>query len=561
MSLISKNNLSAVLFTSLMLTTSLVQAQSIPSSTDAGVIIRDLEEKPAPVARMGDIITFSDKDARLDNLSDDKIFTLSRVELEGSTVYSQNQIDKFLKNFYGQETSFRDLNEINNAITKKYRDDGYVFSRTELAPQKIKDGVVKVRVLEGRIGNVLVEGNYKDPQNLIARIADKIKTSGPANTKTLERYLLLINDIPGITAKSVIQPSQTQGAGDVIITIEQKQVEGSVTIDNRGSGYLGRARATLVAALNGLLTVDDRTTFRGIVSADPKELKFGDLSHERQIGTEGLRIKARVAKTATEPGKELKPLPVEGESALADLELLYPFLRSRQYNVNFIGGFNALNSETDVTNINIAKDRVRTVRIGSRFDFADELAGVNSFDLMFTKGVDWFGATEDGLGRSKANGEHNGFRTNLTASRLQDFGYGFSALLTGSGQYSPDALLSSEEFSLGGAEFGRAYDSGEITGDKGVSGNLELRYANAIDREIIKAYEVYTYYDIGKVWNKDPVVGEEPSESLASAGIGTRFNLTHDFSGYVELTKPLTRDVEAENNDDSRIFMSITKRF
>jgi hemolysin activation/secretion protein len=555
------NSLFATLFMALMLLTSMAYAQPVPSSTEVGVVSRELEAKPEPAARMGDIITFSDKDARLDNLSDEKLFNLVRVELDGSTVYTQSEIDKLLKDFYGKPTSFRDLNEINNLLTKKYRDDGYVFSRTELSPQKIKDGVVIIRVLEGRIGEVTVEGNFQDRQNLIARLAEKIKTSGPANTKTLERYLLLINDIPGITAKSLLRPSTTQGAGDVVITVEQKKLEGSVSVDNRGSGYLGRTRATLVGAVNSLFSVDDRTTLRGIITRDTDELKFGDLTHERQIGSEGFRIKARLAKTATNPGKELKPLPVEGDSTVADLELLYPILRSRQYNVNLIGGFNALSSETDVSNVNTAKDRVRTLRIGSRFDFSDAFAGINSFDLSLNKGINGLGATNDGLGRSKANGKHDGFRTNLTASRLQDFGHGFSALLSASGQYSSDALLSSEEFSIGGAEFGRAYDAGEITGDRGAAGSLELRYANAIDQTVIQTYEVYAFYDAGRVWNENPAVAESSDASLASAGVGTRFNFNYDFSGYVEVSKPLTREVGAENNEDPRLFMSLTKRF
>ena len=545
----------------ILLTASPMALAQVPSSADVGVISRDLEAKPEPMAQMGDIIRFSDKDAARDNLSDEKIFTLNQVSLDGSTVYSQTEINKFLKNYIGKPTSFRDLHDINTALTRKYREDGYIFSRTELSPQKIKDGVVNITVLEGRISNVIVTGNYDDRTGLVKTLANKIKSSGPANTQTLERYLLLINDIPGITAKSVLQPSESQGAGDVIIEVTQDKIEGSINLDNRGSGYLGRVRATVLGAYNSLFTVDDRTTVRGILSADREELKYGDISHERQIGTEGLRIKARLAKTATEPGKELKAFPVEGESTLADIELLYPFLRSRQYNVNFYGGLNGTNSETDVATINVAKDKVRSIRAGTRFDFADSVAGVNAFDLSVTKGLDMFGATNDGIGRSKANGEHDFVKTNLTASRLQDLGRGFSVNLTAAGQHSSGALLSSEEFSIGGADYGRAYDSGEIAGDKGVSAGAELRYSDAIDNQFVTAYELYTYYDGGKVWNIDPVVSEEKSLSLSSAGVGARFNLAYDMSGYIEAAKPLTRDVSAEQDDDSRVFFSVTKRF
>jgi hemolysin activation/secretion protein len=545
--------------------TSTALATSVPSSADAGVISRDLDIQRETPSRMDEIIRFSDEDINNDNLSDEKLFTLTQVVLEGSSVYSQADIDRILKKFYGQETSFRDLNEINQILTRKYRDDGYIFSRTELSPQKIQNGVVRITVLEGRIGSVSVVGDYKDPTNLIKKLANKIQTSGPANTKTLERYLLLINDIPGITARSVIEPAAERGAGNVIITVEQEKFEGSATLDNRGSGYLGQVRATLVGALNSLFTVDDRTTLRGILSADREELKFADLSHERQIGTEGLRVIARVATTDTKPGQELKVLPVEGESQLADIEVQYPVLRSRQYNLNILGGFNATNSETDVANLNVAKDRVRSVRAGGRFDSSDQWAGINVVDLQFTKGVDWLNATENGLGRSKANGDQEFFKTNLSLLRLQELGYAaggnFSLQLAASGQYSKDALLSAEEFSIGGGEFGRAFDSGETTGDKGVAGSVELRYGSSLDTPFLNSYELYGFYDLGKAWNIDPVVGETEAESLASAGLGTRFNLPYDLSGYAEISKPLTKPVDAEQDEDSRFFFSLTKRF
>jgi hemolysin activation/secretion protein len=174
-------------------------------------------------------------------------------------------------------------------------------------------------------------------------------------------------------------------------------------------------------------------------------------------------------------------------------------------------------------------------------------------------------ATENGLGRSKANGDQEFFKTNLSLSRLQELGYAaggnFSLQLAASGQYSKDALLSAEEFSIGGGEFGRAFDSGETTGDKGVAGSVELRYGSSLDTPFLNSYELYGFYDLGKAWNIDPVVGETESESLASAGLGARFNLPYDLSGYAEISKPLTKPVDAEQDEDSRFFFSLTKRF
>ncbi len=536
-------------------------AVDVPTSAQPGVIMRGFEgEKRAP-SRIEDTVTFSgDKDIAKGK-STNKVFTLNKVILEGSTVYSQADIDALVKDNVGAPVSFADLDAVARTITRKYHADGYIFSSALLAPQKIKDGVVVMKAVEGRITNVVLEGNFKDDNNLIHDMADKIKAAGPSNTKDIERYLLLIDDLPGIKARSVVKPSTTPGGGDLVITIEQDGFEGSASIDNRGSDYLGPYRGTMIGAFNSLFGIHDRTTVRGILTSQTNELRFADVTHEEQIGTEGFRLKGRFAITETEPGKELKAFDLKGNSRLFDLEGMYPVLRGRQYNVNLLSGFTALNSDTEILGITTAEDRVRSVRAGGHFDFTDSLAGVNQLELQFTKGIDGLGATDDGLGRSRSNGEHDFFRSNLTATRIQELGGNFSAQLSAAGQYSANPLLASEEFALGGQEYGRAYDSGEIAGDRGVSGALELRYNSEPFGDFIKSQQFYVFYDAGKVWNENPVVGEYSSASLASAGLGVRFNLEQDVYGYVELDTPLTRNVNSEHDDDSRIFFSLLKRF
>lgn len=94
-----------------------------------------------------------------------------------------------------------------------------------------------------------------------------------------------------------------------------------------------------------------------------------------------------------------------------------------------------------------------------------------------------------------------------------------------------------------------------------MAGSLELRHSIAPDSRWVESYQLYGFYDIGAVWLDDPLVGEQGSESLSSTGLGVRFNLAYDMSGYVELAMPLTRDVASEKDEDKRLFFSLTKRF
>ena len=555
-----RSNLSAFILSTTCLLSIPAMAQNVPTTAQPGVIIRDLEDRVQLPQSTRDIVEYSDQAAN-GSYSDEKVFTLNGVVLDNGTIYTQDQINALAAGLMGQQVSFADLNRIAQSITREYRGDGYMFSRVILPPQDIEGGVVHLQAIEGQISEVEVVGDYKDKNNLIKKLAQKIKSAGPTNAKEIERYLLLIDDLPGIKARSVLQPASQAGTTKIVISIEQDTVEGSLKVDNRGSKFVGQTRGEATIGLNSLLGIHERTTLRALMTKDTEELKFFDVYHEQQIGSEGAKVVGRYAITKTEPGASLEPLDVKGDSKLLDIEAVYPYIRNRQYNLDLKAGFEALNSNSDVLGTEVSEDRVRAFKLGTRFDFTDSWAGVTQFDLEGAFGVDLFDATDDGAGRTRTNGEHQFTRFNLSAIRIQDLPGDFSLFLSGEGQYSPDALLASEEFSVGGEVYGRAYDSGEIAGDSGVSASVELRYGGTVENEFFKSYQLYGYYDIGKVWNEDIAVGESDHDSLASAGAGIRFNLAYDLSGGIEFTAPLTRDVSAEGDDDKRIFFNILKRF
>jgi len=109
--------------------------------------------------------------------------------------------------------------------------------------------------------------------------------------------------------------------------------------------------------------------------------------------------------------------------------------------------------------------------------------------------------------------------------------------------------------------FGRAFDPSDITGDQGLALGLELQRAFAVKMKFLRGLQAYAFFDYGSVWNRVATPTGEKQQELASTGIGARFNLTKHLSGYVELAKPLSRDVSAEGNKDPRVFFSLSATY
>lgn len=488
-------------------------------------------------------------------------FTLRGVAITGSTVYNQEQLAPLFADYLGKEMSLGEAQGIAERVTIKYRNDGYILSQAVIPEQQLSNGVLKIRVVEGFIDKVVIQGDVRENswRSLINGYGDKIRQRRPLHIATLERYLLLMDDLPGATAKGVVRPSQsTFGAADIVVTVTHKTFEGSLSTDNRGTKYIGPQQWTGTVAANSVLGLYERTTLRGITTNPTSELRFVDLQHEEQIGYEGTRLIVSGSYSRTEPSYTLTPLEIEGNSVSLQLKAQHPFIRSRSENFSLRGLFDYRNTDTDLLDSDFTDDRLRVLRAGAAYDFTDRFSGVSLVDAQLSKGINIFNASESGSDRSRTDGDSDFAKVNLDLSRTQTLPAGFSLLTAVTGQWSDDKLFSSEQFSVGGVGFGSAYDPAEISGDKGVAAKAELRYGHYVGWQYFNAFQLFGYYDIGTVWNVDTTTD---NNSLASTGLGVRANFTPWLSGSAEMGVPLTKQVSVQNDHDPRFFFSLTGRF
>ena len=490
-------------------------------------------------------------------------FTLNAIVLENANAFPGIELENLYKNFIGTRISLATLYEIAARITAHYRNAGYILSRAIVPPQHITNGVVTIRVVEGFVGRIIFEG-APVTSALLFEYADKIRTAKLFDEAILERYLLLINDLPGISAHATLRPSEQAGASDVIITLTEKTLDGSLNADNRGSRYMGPYQGGVTLNANNVLGFYERTQFRGVSTGSPSEETFGQITHEEPLDSEGTKLALSVGHTHTRPGYKLRDFDVKGVDKTFSAQISHPFIRSRQTNLYGNIGFDIRNTDTEALNAQLNGDRLRVARAGGSYDFADRFMATNRFEAQLSKGFGWLDDAPPFI-RSRANGRTVFYKTTAQGSRLQPIGGPFGLSLAASGQLSSDALFSAEQFGLGGANFGSAYDPSEITGDSGIAGRAELQFSDSGPLDFIHAYQLYGFYDIGKVWSRNVAVGSKSEESLASVGLGTRFNLLEAISANLEVALPATKPVAANNTlgngSAARVFFSLIYRY
>ena len=490
-------------------------------------------------------------------------FVLKQLFIQGKSIYDKRALKPLYTSYLKKELTLKNIYEIAQRITNKYRNDGYLLSKAIVPPQKIKDGVVHLRIIEGYIDKIKIQGPVRGPRKLINKYKKNILKSRPLRVSDLERYLLLIDDLPGVTAKSILTPSEDKpSATTMTLILADKAFVGHIGADNRGSKFNGPYQFLGGVTVNSLLGENSRAGLQGVLTSQTEELLFLNAFYDLPINQEGTRLFFSSSVSESEPGSTLKQFDINGDSTSITLRLTHPFLRSRGKNLTGHLGFSGRNSTTKILGSLDSEDRLRVMNMGVSYDYADEYKGVNLIRLNLSKGLNIFDATESGSSNlSRSQGKSNFTKLTGNLMRIQSLSPSWNLLGAASWQYSFDKLLASEEFGVGGSQYGRAYDSSEITGDHGIAFKVELQKAFRPAWDYLSDFQLYSFLDYGSVWNKVQTSTGAKRQDLTSIGLGMRFNITDSISGYLEMNQPISDNVAAEGNKDPRLFFSLSNRF
>jgi hemolysin activation/secretion protein len=542
-----------------------IAGQASPGRVQQNLDEQDLNPQLSPNIEIENLV-LQDMPPNADKIS----FTLNSITLDGVNVYSQKQIESVYADKIGQTVTLADIYAISTALTNKYRNDGYILTQVIVPPQTIDGGDVQLRAVEGRIDQILVEGNDKVPaMNQIRAYANHVHDGGGAlNVRELEKYLLLINDLPGVEARSILSPSQSQvGASDLRIIVMRDPFDAFLGVDNYGSRYLGPVQLSGAMAFNSYFGFNERLSAQLVVAPDHgagRELTYFSFGYDQPIGSMGTVLHTVYSHTNTEPGYTLGEFDVLGRSEYISVALEHPFIRTRSKNFY---GTAKLDMRDVVSKNNLEPtrhDTISALRLGGRFEFMDRLfgAGINSITTEVSEGLNIWGASNEGdPNLSRDNGDPTFTKVTFEAQRLQRLADKVNLLVAGRGQYADGPLLSSEEFGVGGIGLGRGYDPSEIVGDHGIAGKLEVQWNEPRPWKYTEDYQLFAFYDIGKVWNESSVTSSEKIDSLASIGMGARLDFMYNTKGGVAVAWPMTRTVETRGNTEPRVYFNLNKSF
>jgi len=494
------------------------------AGADAGQLLQQIEkERGAPLPpKASPIITPEEMKVAPDGQK----ITITSFKYVGNTLLSSQQLDAIVASYLNRPVSFAELQQAMTDITNAYRLEGWLI-RSYLPRQDITEGIVTIQIVEAVFGKTRLEGSdltRLNSQQLI-NLATESQASGESlNTNALDRALLLMDDLPGVTVIGRLGKGSGENETDLVLKMaDEKLLVTDFGIDNAGSRSTGYERVTADFYLNSPLGLGDQATANLIHSQGND---YGRLAYSMPLGNDGWRMGVSGSYLSYDLiNSDFDGLDAKGSSSTLGVNANYPIIRSRLKNL-FLGvNLDHNQFDNEANQATTTKYDINSLSLSLNGNLYDKLGGggANAAGLRMSRGdvdLDEINLAEDPL----LDGNFTKFTYYL--SRQQVITDSTSLYLSLSGQESNTNLDSSEKFYLGGAYGVRAYPTSEGAGDEGQLVNIELRHRLPYNLNLTG------FYDWGHVTvNHDNAQNDSPnSVDLKGAGLSLAWQGNSDQS-------------------------------
>lgn len=462
-------------------------------------------------------------------------------DVSGVTAIDFNELVAVLEPLAGKEISVAELIQYADRITALYRDHGYALSFALIQSQDFRDGLVKVTVVEGYVGNTRIAGDAGKGAGKLGEYAQRLEAERPLKRATLERYLNLMATVPGVKVRPQLSlPRRADGATELVLNVEHENFRLDAGISNLGTG----THAIVTATANSLTPLAEQVQLMTAVPRGSDKLEYYAGNVTVPVGSDGMTVRAEAFSYQAEPQNDaLAAQNIEREvhNQRAGVSVNYPFILGNQRSlVGTAGVYASSNRDTYRSKLNgnsaQLSNHLRVLRAEGAYTEVTPLQSRRIVAGVY-KGIDALDARQSATG-SQTVYDLDFTRYTLGLTQSLTLPWQFGATFAALGQYSGDSLPTSEQVTFGGQRFGRGYPAGELGGDKGWGASLEFNRRFATGFTYLQSVQPYIVADYAQARLNDRrfILA---NDELASIGLGVRISDQRRYAFDVNVAKPI----------------------
>ncbi len=489
-------------------------------------------------------------------------FFIKEIRLDGTETFPPEDFRYIIEKYENKEVSFEELNILANEIEREYLRRG-VIAACFVPPQDIKDGIVTLRVVEAKMGDIKIRQDSRLFDEDILTFYWRIKKGDTLRYDLMSESLQEMNKNPDRLVRATLQAGTAPGTTDVILDSETWfpiHVTGS--FDREGPFTTGRERWGLGIKDNNFLFVDD-TLMAGISFGRDFSSQYA--YHSIPVTNCGTSIMYGYSDNKAYPKKEFTDLQVDSRSRTYSIFLYQDVFYKYEYVGNLSFGLDAKDKRLRNIAGTTTRDRLRILRWGA--NITHTFPGcVTYMNPEISQGINGLGAKRrSDLSSRGADNTFTKFELDLSHRRALPIA-DMQASWRANFQFASEKLMPQEEYSLGGINSVRGYPDGDFQADNAFQTNFELLvppfflpddwtlpYDDRPLKDIITGVAFIDYgYGIRRGKNHD----EKREANMASIGAGVRIRLYQQVLarlewGFVIGDNPVTETA------DSRFHVSI----
>ena len=442
---------------------------------------------------------------------------IAEIKITGGTVFTAQELQQLARPLEGKKVKISELKKVATKITNKYLQQGYITSRAILPQQEVTNGIVEIKIIEGSIANIQIEGNNRLKESYL-RDRLELGTNSPVRVDNLEGQLQLLRSNQTIkNIEANLQPAPGEGESSLVVEVDEASpwLYGA-EINNYSTVATGAERLGISLGSRNLTGNSDSLIF-GFTQALSANSQSYSGSYSIPLNAKDGTLQLRTSINRNEiVGEDFEDLNLEGDSELYEVSFRQPLTRTLQKEFAVSLGFSYQESRDFFNGVALNQtNRTSVIKFGQDYTKRD-VKGVWAFRSQFNLGFDGSDENEDVLIAGDDFPDDVFISWLGQTQRLQRINPDNLLIIQADLQLTPNTLSPSEQFVIGGAQSVRGYRQNARLGENGFRLSIEDRITLIKNKAEQPLFQIAPFADLG-------VVGGDSTEDIDNnflAGIG-----------------------------------------
>ena len=489
---------------------------------------------------------------------------IDHIEIVGNTKIDTGTLHALVADAEGHDLNLTQMGELAKRITDYYHAHGFPLAHAVIPAQTMQAGVVKIEVIEARYGKVNLDNQSRVSDRLLQSTLADLQSGEVITQADMDRSLLLLADIPGLVVNATMKSGTQAGTSDLQVNATSAPLfNGSVTADNSGDRYTGRARLGGNASVFNLLHQGDTLSVSTLTAGNG--MQYGRVSYDALLNGAGTRLGGSYSALDYKLLGSLSTLDAQGSAKVTSVWVRQPLIRGMRLNLSAQLQYDHQQLNDDIRSFGINTDRhLDNVTASLSGNARDGLwgGGISLWSAGLTSGyVTFDDATAQAIDALTAGSQGNFIKGNATLARLQNLTARDTVYLSLAGQWASGNLDASQKLVVGGPNSVRAYDVGSLSGDIGYTFTSELRHS--FGQSWYGQWQAIGFVDAAHVAvNRNALSASGNIGNLGGAGVGLNWIGPNQLTANLVLAIPVGPvPVQISSRTFGRAWLQASKGF